>query len=113
MSETILIDPVTLDELKASAGADFVAELADTFCTEVPGMLAELHQALAAQDAKAFRRAAHAMKSNAMSFGAQALAEQARVLELGSLPPDGTGVARLEELWQLSQPKLMEAVREH
>lgn len=112
MSNPSLIDPATLDELKASAGADFVAELADTFAAEMPGMLAELQQALAAQDAKTFRRAAHAMKSNAQSFGALPLAELARALELGGLPPDGEGVAQLERLWQQTSPVLMEAVRE-
>ena len=51
-------------------------------------MLAELRQARTDQDAEAFRRAAHSIKSNASSFGATALAELARSMELGDLAED-------------------------
>ena len=87
-----LIDPHTFDELQANAGADFVIELVDTFAEEAPGLLAELRSALAAGAAERFRRAAHSLKSNSSTFGATGLADLARTLELGGLPPDGTGV---------------------
>ena len=90
-----LIDPHTFDELQANAGADFVIELVDTFAEEAPGLLAELRSALAAGAAERFRRAAHSLKSNSSTFGATGLADLARTLELGGLPPDGTGVDEL------------------
>ncbi len=80
-----VIDAATLAELQASAGADFVAELVDTFLEEAPLMLAELKGALAAGQAETFRRAAHSLKSNANTFGALALGTLARDLELGGL----------------------------
>ena len=81
------IDLATFDELKATAGADFVRELVDTFLGEAPGMLAELQAAFDAGDAERFRRAAHSLKSNANTFGALELGAMARGLELGGLGP--------------------------
>jgi histidine phosphotransfer protein HptB len=82
---TPAIDPGTYNELKETAGADFVVELVDTFLGEAPGMLAELRSARAASDADRFRRAAHSIKSNANTFGALALGALARELELKGL----------------------------
>ena len=79
------IDPVAFAELQASAGADFVRELIDTFLEEAPPMLDELREALAGARAEPFRRAAHSLKSNASTFGAATLAAMARDLELQGL----------------------------
>ena len=76
------IDPIAFAELQASAGADFVRELIDTFLEEAPPMLAELREALAGARAEPFRRAAHSLKSNASTFGAATLAATARDLEV-------------------------------
>ena len=77
------IDLATFEDLKATAGADFVRELVDTFLGEAPGMLEGLRSALAANDAERFRRTAHSLKSNSNTFGASELAAMARELELG------------------------------
>lgn len=82
------IDRLVFDELQAAAGPEFVAELVDTFFEEAPLILAELRSAQSAGDADRFRRAAHSLKSNGLTFGATALAEQARTLELGGVPAD-------------------------
>jgi HPt (histidine-containing phosphotransfer) domain-containing protein len=92
-----VIDPHTFDELQANAGADFVAELVDTFAQEAPPLLAELRSALAAGAAERFRRAAHSIKSNSATFGATRLAALARELELGGLPADARGVDALAQ----------------
>jgi HPt (histidine-containing phosphotransfer) domain-containing protein len=89
------IDLPTFTELQDNTGADFVIELVDTFADEAPGMLAELQAAWAAGSADRFRRAAHSMKTNALSFGAQRLGDAARALELAGLPADS---APLDEL---------------
>ncbi|MEO6409176.1 MAG: Hpt domain-containing protein [Burkholderiaceae bacterium] len=82
------IDLTVFRELQADAGAEFVAELIDTFFEEAPALLAELRAAHTQADANRFRRAAHSIKSNSLTFGAATLAEQARALELGSVPAD-------------------------
>ena len=81
------IDAAIFDDLKQTAGAEFVVELVDTFLVEAPGMLADLRSALAAGDADRFRRAAHSLKSNGNTFGAVTLGGMARELELGGLEP--------------------------
>jgi histidine phosphotransfer protein HptB len=81
------IDQATFDELKATAGAEFVVELIDTFLAEAPTMLADLRSALAAGNADAFRRAAHSLKSNSNTFGALTLGALAKNLELTGLAP--------------------------
>jgi histidine phosphotransfer protein HptB len=82
------IDLPTFEELKASAGAEFVTELVGTFLEEAPQMLAELRSARAAGAAERFRRAAHSLKSNSNTFGALRLGGLARDLELGAIPAD-------------------------
>ena len=79
------IDPGTFKTLQETAGAEFVADLVDTFLEEAPLMLRSLRDALAARDAEKFRRNAHSLKSNGMTFGALGFAAMARELELGGL----------------------------
>ena len=87
MSESV-IDQTVYAELKDAAGAEFAAELVDTFFEEAPGILAELRSAQAQGDADGFRRAAHSLKSNGNTFGASKLAAMARELELGGMDAD-------------------------
>ena len=77
-------------ELCDTTGAEFVAELVDTFIEEGPGMLAELRAARAEGNAERFRRAAHSLKSNGRTFGAVKLTALARDLELKGLDADPT-----------------------
>jgi HPt (histidine-containing phosphotransfer) domain-containing protein len=80
-----IIDITTFEDLKATAGADFVRELVDTFLAEAPIMMADLRSALAAGDAERFRRTAHSLKSNSNTFGALQLGTMAKAIELGGL----------------------------
>ena len=95
-----LIDLPTLNELQETVGAEFVAELVGTFLEEAPGMIAELRATREKGEAEAFRRAAHSLKTNANTFGAQALGAQALALEQGGLPDDAVAVDALESLYQ-------------
>lgn len=66
----------TLDELRASVGDDpaFVAELIGEFIEEAPRQLQTLREAATTSQAEAARRAAHTLKGNARTFGAEVLA---------------------------------------
>jgi HPt (histidine-containing phosphotransfer) domain-containing protein len=79
------IDRATFEALQQTAGAEFVGELVDTFLEEAPAMMAELRAALASGNADGFRRAAHSLKSNSLTFGALTLGAMARDLELGGM----------------------------
>jgi histidine phosphotransfer protein HptB len=105
-----VIDAATFAELQASAGADFVKELVDTFREEAPPMLAELKRALAADQVEPFRRAAHSLKSNANTFGALELGSMARDLELGGLEAGWQpgALERLDEAYRRAVAALKE-----
>ena len=79
------IDLTVFKELQDTAGAEFTAELVATFLDEAPLLLEQLTSALAAKQADAFRRTAHSLKSNALTFGAINLAAMARELEQQSI----------------------------
>jgi HPt (histidine-containing phosphotransfer) domain-containing protein len=87
MDESV-IDKTVYAALQDTAGAEFVADLADTFIEEATGMLVELRSARAANHADSFRRAAHSLKTNANTFGAMRLGALARDLELKGLDAD-------------------------
>ena len=95
MSNTT-IDRTTFAELQDTAGVEFVNELVAAFFVEAPLMLAELRDAFGAQSAERFRRAAHSVKSNSLTFGASALASLARDLELGGLPAQAIALDALD-----------------
>jgi HPt (histidine-containing phosphotransfer) domain-containing protein len=92
------IDAAVFAELQDTAGADFVKELLQTFFEEAPVMLRELREALEAGNAEAFRRAAHSLKSNSLTFGALPLAGMARDLELDGLEPGPGGAPKVDAL---------------
>ena len=76
------IDLAVFVNLREMMGADFMVELVDTYLQDSPEMLAQMRQALDAQDAESFRRAAHSLKSNSANFGAMQLSALARELEM-------------------------------
>jgi HPt (histidine-containing phosphotransfer) domain-containing protein len=82
------IDTTVFNDLRATAGADFVTELVNTFLEEAPVMLADLRSARTAADVERYRRVAHSLKSNGNTFGAKDFAAQARAIELGGLAAD-------------------------
>jgi HPt (histidine-containing phosphotransfer) domain-containing protein len=82
---TAAVDANTFTALRDTTGAEFVAELIDTFLQEAPGMLADLRQSLAAMDVERFRRAAHSLKSNGNTFGALTLGSLAKDLEISGV----------------------------
>ncbi len=109
MSEPV-IDMAVYNELADTAGAEFAAELAGTFMEEAPGMLAELRAAQAAGTADAFRRAAHSLKTNSITFGATRLGALAREVELGGLVTDAAPVDALEVEYQKVAAALKEII---
>ncbi|MBI3659163.1 Hpt domain-containing protein [Candidatus Acetothermia bacterium] len=76
------IDLSVFNNLKEMVGEDFIGELIDTFLDEAPQLIASLQKALPKNDVETFRRSAHSLKSNSASFGAHALSDQAKALEM-------------------------------
>ncbi len=92
------IDQTVFSELCDATGADFAAELVNTFAQEAPGMISDLKTAATEGNADAFRRCAHSIKSNADTFGAPGLAELARKMEAEGLTDGSTpeAIGKLE-----------------
>jgi HPt (histidine-containing phosphotransfer) domain-containing protein len=86
--ERPLIDPAVFADLQATVGAEFVGELVEAFAGDAPGLVAALRAAWGERAGEPFRRAAHSLKANGLTFGAWRLAEAARALEAGGPPPD-------------------------
>ena len=103
---TALLDPKALDNLREVVGGDpeFLAELVDTFLDDVPSLLADLRQGLAAGDAAEVRRHAHSLKSNGAEFGATELSQRCGQLEVmakeGRLVGAASLLTQIEGLYQ-------------
>ena len=83
MTEQDVIDGTAFDELVATTGGDraFLSELIDTYFEDTAALLPIMRQAVADARLEELRRAAHSLKSNSASFGAQHLAQLCRELE--------------------------------
>jgi HPt (histidine-containing phosphotransfer) domain-containing protein len=82
MEEQAIIDTPTYNQLKEVMGADFVAEIIDTYYNETGVLIDQLSQALTSGDAVSFGRYAHSIKSSSASLGALVFSRQARELEM-------------------------------
>jgi DNA-binding response OmpR family regulator len=78
-----VIDTTVLVRLAEGTGGDasFVSELIDQFVADAPGLVEAARTGLANGDAQEIRRAAHTLKSNAATFGAQRLTDSSKALE--------------------------------
>jgi histidine phosphotransfer protein HptB len=110
-----VIDEATYRALEEAAGADFVTQLARTFLEEAPLMIGQMRAALAARDNEKFRRAAHSLKSNSLTFGALDLGRASRELELSAAErvaaSDGAAVDRLAQQYEGVARALKERAR--
>ena len=77
------IDLDTLNTLLDAVGGDpeFLVELLDEFFKDTPRQFQTMEEALSTNNAEAFRRAAHSMKSNSANFGAMNLSRLCKELE--------------------------------
>ncbi|MBI3738022.1 MAG: Hpt domain-containing protein [Chloroflexi bacterium] len=104
------IDRTTFENLKATTGADFIGELVNTYLEDAPNLIAQMHSALKVNNAEAFRRAAHSLKSNSATFGAGALSELAKELEMlgkeNKLNEVGSRLKSVEEAFKVVSGEL-------
>ena len=77
-----LIDRGAWERMKSMTGPAFLVELIDVFLKDSPELIKQMHGGLAAGDIERVRQAAHSLKSNSASFGAERLAGVARELEM-------------------------------
>jgi PAS domain S-box-containing protein len=93
-----------LENLRELVGDDFLSEVIDAFLADAPTFLATLRRSLDEQDADELRRAAHTLKSNGSTLGAERFSELCRELEQraknGQLDGASELVDRIEQEYQ-------------
>jgi HPt (histidine-containing phosphotransfer) domain-containing protein len=95
------VDASVLARLAESMGGDdaFVAELIEQFVTDSPALVKAARKGLEAGDADEVRRAAHTLKSNAATFGANELADRSSRLEAAARAGElGEGPAQIDAI---------------
>lgn len=111
-----LIDPEVWETMKTMTEPVFLVELIDVYLNDSPQMIEQMHTGLDAHDIEIVRRAAHSLKSNSASFGAQRLANAARELEMiaksGSLDGATVKLAAIEAEFTQLLPVLVELKNE-
>ena len=106
------LDEASVEALGELVGNDpeLLGSLVDVFLDEAPVRLAEMSSGLESGDAIVLGRAAHTLKSNALTFGALPLADLAQRLETIARDGDLSGaralVERAELEWKLVEPLL-------
>ena len=105
------VDSAALDRLRESIGEEFLGELVGTFLDDAPAQLTTLRGAFERGDAEEARRAAHTLKSNGATFGAEGFSELCRQLEekakAGDWLADGAElVGRAEAEYARVEPRL-------
>jgi two-component system sensor histidine kinase RpfC len=65
-----LVDPIALADLERLGGHEFISGLASQFASDAAELLSSLRAAVAEEDVKGFRNAAHALRGSAANLGA-------------------------------------------
>ncbi|MGE5250204.1 MAG: Hpt domain-containing protein [Bacteroidota bacterium] len=77
-----LIEAQEWDNFKSMADPATLVELLDSYLEDAPQLIQQMRDGIAAGEPETVRRAAHSLKSNSASFGANRLAGMARDLEM-------------------------------
>lgn len=98
-TSTTVLDADALRALNELVGDDpaMMADLVDAFLDEAPIRLEELRTGLRQGDLVLAGRAAHTLKSNGYTFGAQALGDLCQVIESAAREGDVTAAMPLAE----------------
>jgi HPt (histidine-containing phosphotransfer) domain-containing protein len=89
------LDAGALQNLRDLGGDDFLREVVEAFLTDAPALIASLRSSLEQQNGEELRRAAHTLKSNGATLGAEEFAELCRAVE------QQVKAGRLDDLSQL------------
>src|SRR5512143_2995392 len=112
-----LINSEAWKMMKEMTEPAFLATLIDVFLNDSPELIQQMRSGLATGDVELVRRAAHSLKSNSATFGANRLADVARELEMvaknGTLASAGSKLAAIEIEYTQLLPVLMELKNEY
>jgi CheY-like chemotaxis protein len=105
---------VHLDTALFDGDPEFLAEIVNLFLATCPELLSSVEDAVARKDPNAVCRAAHTLKGAVANFGAEAVVEQAKALEMvgrgGDMTHAGEILQSLRSLIAALQPELEAAL---
>jgi CheY-like chemotaxis protein len=105
---------VSFDGSLFDGDPDFLAEIVNLFLETYPALLSEIESAVLIKDAAALGRAAHTMKGAVANFGARAVVDQAKALEMmgksGDLASADDAAQSLRALMDKLVPELHSAL---
>ena len=93
--EYVSLDDGALKNLRDLGGDDFLSEVIDAFLADAPELMGTLRRSLDEQSAEELRRAAHTLKSNGATLGAEQFAERCRTLEQRAKAGELEGASQL------------------
>ncbi len=100
----VSLDDSALGSLRDLGGDAFLGEVIDAFLADAPQLIATLRRSLEEQSTEELRRAAHTLKSNGATLGAEEFAELCRTLEHrakeGELDGAGELIDRIEQAYR-------------
>jgi PAS domain S-box-containing protein len=108
--EQMSLDDDALQNLRDLGGDDFLAEVIDAFLADAPTLLATLRSSLEEGNSEELRRAAHTLKSNGATLGAEGFAELCRTLEQRAKAGELKGAAELVDRIEAEYRPLEEAL---
>jgi HPt (histidine-containing phosphotransfer) domain-containing protein len=107
---------ISFDSVLFDDDPEFLVEIVSLFLATCPELLSAIEEAVLRYDAAGLCRAAHTMKGAVANFGAAAVVEQARALEMagkdGDLSSAGEGCRSLRALMDQLVPELEAALKE-
>jgi PAS domain S-box-containing protein len=108
--EDISLDDDALQNLRDLGGDEFLGEVIDAFLADAPELLATLRRSLDDGSTEELRRAAHTLKSNGATLGAEGFAERCRTLEQRVKSGELDGAAELVDRIEAEYRPLEEAL---
>jgi PAS domain S-box-containing protein len=108
--EYVSLDDGALKNLRDLGGDDFLHEVIDAFLADAPGLMATLRGSLDSRNSEELRRAAHTLKSNGATLGAEGFAELCRTVEQQAKAGELDGAAELVDRIEQEYVLLEEAL---
>jgi len=106
----VSLDDGALGNLRDLGGDEFLGEVIEAFLADAPALLATLRGSLDSENSEELRRAAHTLKSNGATLGAEHFAELCRTLEQQARSGELDGAPDLVEQIEQEYRPLEEAL---
>ena len=106
----VSLDDGALRNLRDLGGDDFLGEVIAAFLADAPELVATLRRSLEGESTEELRRAAHTLKSNGATLGAEEFAELCRTLEQRAKSGELDGASELVDRIEQEYAPLEEAL---